>query len=150
MSGDILVAAWLAWFHAGVTLALTGLVWFVQVVHYPLFSAVAAPAFRDYHRAHVQRTGWVAAPLMLAELATGAAIAVLGPSQGERPLVWMGLIFVGVIWFLTFAILVPRHRRLEAGYDPGTHRDLVRANWYRTAAWSMRAPLVVWIAASVS
>ncbi len=146
----MLVTVWVAWFHAGATLALIGLVWFVQLVHYPLFGAVGGPAFRGYHRDHVRRTGWIAAPLMLAELATGLAIAVLGPSGAVRPLIWIGLALVGIVWFLTFVILVPQHRTLGAGYDRAAHRSLLRANWYRTAAWSVRAPVVFWIAASIA
>lgn len=31
---------WLLLVHAAVTLYMTGVIWFVQVVHYPLFSCV--------------------------------------------------------------------------------------------------------------
>ena len=38
------------------TLFMTGLIWFVQVVHYPLFSEVEPGDFLRYHAAHPRRT----------------------------------------------------------------------------------------------
>jgi hypothetical protein len=58
--------------HALVTWFMTGLIWFVQVVHYPLMAAVGSPGFAAYEAAHSRRTTWVVAPVMLAEAATAA------------------------------------------------------------------------------
>jgi hypothetical protein len=46
------------------TLAMVGLIWFVQVVHYPLFGKVGVVGFHDYEQSHQQRAGLVVAPLM--------------------------------------------------------------------------------------
>jgi hypothetical protein len=35
------------------------------------------------------------------------------------------------------------HRRLEQGFDLAAHRQLVRGNWIRTIAWSLRGLLAV-------
>ena len=35
--------AWLLILHAGATLYMAGVIWFVQIVHYPLFSRVGQP-----------------------------------------------------------------------------------------------------------
>jgi hypothetical protein len=45
----------------------------------------------------------------------------------------------------TFAVQVPLHARLAAGFDPQAHRRLVLTNWWRTAAWSLRSLLALWI-----
>ena len=55
------------------TLAMTGVIWFVQVVHYPLFASVGAEGFSRYEALHATRTGWVVAPLMLCELVASVA-----------------------------------------------------------------------------
>ena len=41
------------------TLFMTGLIWFVQVVHYPLFDRVDPDSFRRYHADHTIATGFV-------------------------------------------------------------------------------------------
>lgn len=43
--------------HLFATAAMVGLIWFVQVVHYPLFASVGADGFTDYETAHRRRTG---------------------------------------------------------------------------------------------
>ena len=77
-------------------------------------------------------------PLMLAEAATAAALLWLAPDS-VRILVWGGLAPVVLIWLSTWAVQVPTHRLLTERFDAGTHRALVRTNWLRTIAWSLRA-----------
>ena len=79
------------------TLTLTGLIWFVQVVHYPLFAEVGRADFRAYEREHRRRTGWVVGMPMLVELATSAAL-VLRPPPGMPVVVTViGLAVAGAI-----------------------------------------------------
>lgn len=113
-------------------LAMTGVIWFVQIVHYPLFAAVGGPAWPAYHAAHTRRTGWVVAPLMIAELASAALIALRDASA----LSVAGLALAAITWVATFALAVPDHRRLERAFDAAPARRLVSAGWVRTAAWT--------------
>lgn len=53
--------------HAGATWFMTGLIWFVQIVHYPLMGAVPGDAFRVYQELHQRRTTWIVGPVMLVE-----------------------------------------------------------------------------------
>src|SRR4051812_33203784 len=57
------------------TLMLVGLIWFVQVVHYPQFARVGADSFPQYQSEHVRLTKWVVALPMLVEAATSAVLA---------------------------------------------------------------------------
>ncbi len=66
------------------TLFMVGVIWFVQIVHYPLFARVGAGGFPAYSERHSRLTGLVVGPLMLAEAATAAAL-VLGPPRGVSP-----------------------------------------------------------------
>lgn len=43
--------------HAAATLWMTGLIWFVQVVHYPLFALVGSTGFAAYESAHATQIG---------------------------------------------------------------------------------------------
>jgi len=125
---------WLLVVHAATTLFMVGVIWFVQIVHYPLFSRVGGAAFAGYERDHVRRTGRVVALPMLLELATAiAAVWVL-----EDALTWAGLALLAVVWASTGLWQVPAHRRLEDGFDTLIHRRLVCTNWVRTVAWSAR------------
>ena len=129
--------------HAAATVAMAGVIWFVQVVHYPLFGQVAPERFVDFESAHRRRTTWVVAPLMLAELATAVALAARPPRGGPPWAPWVGLGLLAVVWLSTFAVQVPLHEKLNHGFDAGVHRRLVRTNWLRTAAWTIRAALAM-------
>ena len=133
--------------HAAATLIMVGVIWVVQVVHYPLFARVGSDAFPAYHAAHNVLTSWVVLPTMLVELAASALLVVARPL--DIPLVWalLGLGLVGVVWFSTLLLQVPQHRRLAGGFDAAAHRLLVNGNWLRTAAWSARGLLALWFIA---
>ena len=54
--------------HIFATLFMTGLIWFVQVVHYKLFNVIGEDQFVQYEKAHMCLTTLVVAPAMLAEV----------------------------------------------------------------------------------
>ena len=56
--------------HVGSTLYMMGLIWFVQVVHYPLHAHVGAEQFSNYQHLHMNWTTFVVGPPMLIEMAT--------------------------------------------------------------------------------
>jgi hypothetical protein len=129
--------------HLLSTLFMVGLIWFVQVVHYPLFAKVGADAFVPYENAHTFLTTFVVMPPMLLEIGTAFLLAFVGRPEGVSPLLaWVGLALILVIWGSTFLLQVPQHEILSSGFAEGPHRFLVLSNWVRTAAWSARAVIL--------
>jgi hypothetical protein len=128
--------------HAAATLMMVGVIWIVQVVHYPLFARVAGD-FRPYADEHSRRITWVVAPPMLIEAGTGLLLVIDRPNGIAPVLAWTGLALIAVLWLSTMALQVPEHQRLGRGFDPGAHRRLVLGNWVRTAAWSARGAIVL-------
>lgn len=135
--------------HAGATWAMVGLIWFVQVVHYPLFTHVGRTEFTAYERAHQSRTTVVVAPLMLIELAAAVALLWLHPESVSAVLAWLGVGLIAVLWLLTYFVQVPQHVRLAGGYDSVIQQKLVRSNWVRTMAWSARGVIALAMIAQV-
>ena len=131
--------------HAAATLSMVGLIWFVQVVHYPLFGKVGGSGFREYELAHQHRTTLVVAPLMLVEALTAGLLIWLRPAFLPAAAVLWGGGLVAFLWLSTFFWQVPAHERLAKSFDSATHRSLVRSNWVRTAAWTVRGLLAVWM-----
>ena len=129
--------------HGVTTLAMVGVIWFVQVVHYPLMGRVGPAVFPAYAASHATRTSWVVTAPMVLEASTAAVLAARPPTDGLWEAMWVGLVLVAVVWASTFGLQVPCHRRLAARFEPPVHRRLVRSNWIRTLAWSARAPVAV-------
>jgi len=131
--------------HAAATWTMVGVIWYVQRVHYPLLGHAGAADFAAYQRENTRRTAWIVLPPMVIEALTSVALLAAPPPGVPRTAAWIGLGLVAVIWSSTALMQVPRHRRLERGYDRPAHRGLVATNWVRTVAWSARGGLVFWM-----
>jgi hypothetical protein len=135
--------------NAAATLMMTGCIWLIQVLVYPIMSRVGAAQFPAYEAAHISGVTLVVGPLMLAEAIT--SLLLIGARPASVP-VWMplaGMACVAVVWIVTGCINVPQHNALALGFDGATHSALVASNWIRTLAWSAHAALVcamVWLA----
>ncbi len=139
--------------HAASTWAMVGLIWFVQVVHYPLFAAVSPhdpAAFAAYEQQHTRLTTFVVAPLMFAELFTTAGLLLLMPAGVSRWLLWAGAATVLINWLSTWLLQVPQHTRLTAAFEPAAHAALVNTNWLRTIAWTAHGLIALAIVAQWS
>lgn len=133
---------WLLIANAASTFFMAGLIWFVQVVHYPLFAAVGTAEFPAYSRLHQSLTTFVVGPPMLVEALTAGMLVVARPTGVSAWLAWTGFALVIVIWASTALLQIPAHGRLASGFDASTAATLVSSNWVRTAAWSARAAIV--------
>jgi hypothetical protein len=128
--------------NAAATWLMCGVIWLVQLVHYPLFEYYDAQRYRAAMDAHQRRTGWVVFPPMFLELLTALALLAWPPVGVPAWSFWFGAALVGVWGFSTILVQVPLHNRLLAGgFAPALHSRLVTSNWLRTAAWSVRGVL---------
>lgn len=125
------------------TLCLTGIIWFVQIVHYTLFDRVGAERFVAYAAAHGRLTTSVVAPLMLSEAATGLALLWRRPTLLSFEAALALLVLIVVVWLSTFLLQVPRHSSLARGFDQAAYDALRRTNWLRTCAWSARSLILL-------
>jgi hypothetical protein len=127
--------------HAAATWFMTGVIWVVQLVHYPLMGEVGQAQAAAYAARHQRRIAVVVVPVMLAEAVTALLLVALPPAGRSRLLPGAGLALLFFIWASTALLQMPAHARLLAGPDPAGHRRLVRGNWVRTLLWSARALL---------
>ena len=127
------------------TLAMFGIIWLIQILHYPLFAQVGQPNWPAYGAAHINRITLIVLPLMFVEAIT-ALVMLLNPVEGLPQ--WaslVGFVLVGVIWFMTVFVNAAQHQRLLLNFDLSLHAALVTSNWIRTIAWTLRAGLMFWL-----
>ena len=133
--------------HLAATLFMVGVIWFVQVVHYPLFSRIGPEKFSLYSEAHSRLTTYVVGPPMLVEALTALLLVFQRPEGVPLAAALIGLALVVAVWLSTALLQVPRHTTLGSGFDRRAWSGLVLSNWVRTVAWSARGGLVLWMAA---
>jgi len=125
------------------TLFMTGVIWIVQTVHYPLFARVGVDEFREYAEGHERRITPVVGIAMPVEAVTAVLLLRFTPAGVDRSLLVLGAILLVPIWLSTALLQVPAHRRLSAGYDDRAASRLVTTNWLRTSLWSVRSALIL-------
>ena len=133
--------------HLAATLIMFGIIWVIQVVHYPLFAQVGEEQFRAYEQAHTRLITFVVFPPMTIELITSILLVFNRPIGVSTWLPVVGLLLVILIWLSTAFLQVPMHNILSNGFDAEAHRRLVQTNWIRTICWSLRtglAALLTW------
>lgn len=120
-------------------LLMTGLIWLVQLVHYPSFHFVHPQRFQEFHLHHSSRITFIVAPLMGLELVTAMLLAY---ERDNSYAWWLNLLGVALIWGCTAFLSVPLHNQLANGYDYDKVNALVVTNWARTLIWSVRS---IWL-----
>ncbi|MCX6592212.1 MAG: hypothetical protein NTZ56_11865 [Acidobacteria bacterium] len=126
------------------TLFMTGLIWLIQLVHYPLFAQVGRDEFVNYEDMHRRMITPVVGPVMLLELVTTMGLLVKRPETMPTWAAWTGFGLAAVIWLSTALLQVPEHGVLSNGFNAAAHQRLVSTNWLRTVAWSLRSLLMLW------
>jgi len=118
---------------------LVGLIWVIQLVHYPTFDFISTDNFLAFHQHHTRSITFIVMPLMLGELGLAFYLA----QQQKWTLIWLiPLSLVLLIWLSTFLIQVPLHNQLGIGKDSTVIKRLVQTNWIRTILWTLKA---IWI-----
>ena len=125
------------------TFSMTGIIWFVQIVHYPLMRKVGKGRFARYMQTHMLLTTFVVAPVMLIE-AVAVVYGLLMPNPWlEGDAANIGAVLLLIIWLVTFAIHFPQHRRLAVEFEARAYRRILFGNWIRAYAWSFRSIILV-------
>lgn len=126
------------------TLYLWGVIWTVQLVHYPLFARVGAANWAEYHAAHTRLMTLVVLPAMVTELGTSGLLALTRPAWLSPSLLWVGFVCAALTWAVTFFVSVPLHDTLSRSFDTSAIARLVATNWLRTAFWTSHAVILLW------
>jgi hypothetical protein len=129
--------------NAAGTLVMVGVIWFVQLVHYPLLALIGRDRAAEVAREHQRRTGWVVGAPMAVEGVTTLILLANRPDGVSVLLPWVAACFLAVALGCTVLLSVPLHEKMANQPDETVGQRLVTTNWPRTIAWSVRGVLVV-------
>ncbi|KAM3107846.1 hypothetical protein [Phormidesmis sp. 146-33] len=126
------------------TFYVLGVIWFVQLVVYPLFARVGSAEYVAYHLFYTSRIPF---PVILPGFASFLLpIALILFHPVSVPL-WIVLANVGcglVSLIVTVALEIPRHSQLESsGKQAIVIDELIRYNWPRTLGITSSAALML-------
>ncbi len=120
-----------------------GLIWTIQLVHYPSMKYIPKDRFPEYHNFHSIRISILAIPLMFAELFTSIILLYQNLNNAIQTIFIVNLILVLLIWLSTFLIQVPLHNVLSKEKNTEKLSKLIFSNWIRTILWTARSILMI-------
>ena len=119
---------------------MVGVIWVIQLVHYPSFHFIELKQYTTFQRFHMSRISYVVIPAMLTELFT-IILIVISMDQIDT-LVLASAILLIFIWLMTAVFFSGVHQKLTLGYDQTVVDKLVKLNWGRTLLWTLRLLLI--------
>jgi len=124
------------------TLMLMGMVWFMQIVHYPLYEKIKE-GFVQYERSHLKRMAAFMGPMMIIEAITAVQLVTWSTEGIVARLAVTNIIFVITIWLWTLFFQVYQHQKLAIHFSNKMLHYLVSTNWVRTILWTAKGALII-------
>ncbi len=131
------------WINLASTWFMVGVIWIIQLVHYPLFNYVGSEEFKVFHENHKILITPIVGIVMIVELVTSAIIIFQTPEGIRKWTVIVGVLLLGVIWLSTALLQIKFHNMLSSIYDENVLLILIKTNWIRTICWSLRGIIVL-------
>ena len=123
------------------TSIMVGIIWVIQLLHYPTFHFIKESDYVEFQHFHMQRISFIVVPVMVLELFSAVMLVYYFWSN----LLILCLIILLVIWLITFVFFTKLHQSLLGGYDKIIVDKLVQINWSRTVLWSLRLIILIYI-----
>ena len=125
--------------HLISTSLIVGIIWVIQVVHYPSFHFIGNSKYISFQKFHMERISYIVIPVMLVESISGFLLI-----YDELNLILLiSMVLLLSIWMLTAFFFASVHQQLVSGYKQETVRKLVKINWIRTLLWTLRLVLLI-------
>jgi hypothetical protein len=123
----------------------TGLIWTIQLVHYPGFLKVGATSHQQYHAFHMKAISPLVGVSMVAELISSIALLLFIDRLPGNLMIWLSLTLLVGIFIHTAFVAVPLHGKLAGDFSIETAQKLVDTNWWRTFFWSARSLIMAYL-----
>jgi len=126
--------------HMSSCLLMTGIIWIIQIVHYPSFNFICQKQFKNFEIFHTKSISYIVGPIMITELMSGLYFVIF--LNNINTLNIINLILLVGIWISTALISVPLHNKLTSnGYNSNNIHSLILTNWIRTILWTIRTAI---------
>ena len=128
--------------HLIFTSIMTGVIWVIQIVHYPSFHFIEKELYTAFQKFHMNKISIIVIPIMLAELITGMMLFL--DKSSKSPFLIISFVILVLIWLITGVFFTKAHNELMTGYQELVVNQLVVMNWIRTLLWTLRLLLLTY------
>ena len=96
------------------TSLMVGVIWVIQLVHYPAFHFIDKDMYASFQKFHMNSISLIVVPVMILELATGVLL-LAGNSKNILIIISFSLLIL--IWAITGIFFSGAHGKLILGYN---------------------------------
>ena len=118
--------------HFASTAVMVGVIWVIQLLHYPTFHYIEKNNYSQFQKFHMNRISYIVIPAMVIEMLSGIMLVIINDDF------IISFSFLVCIWIITFVFFTNIHQRLLSKYENTAVEKLVNLNWIRTAFWTVR------------
>ncbi len=131
--------------HCIATFIMVGVIWVIQLVHYPSFYFIEKKKYQSFQKFHMRNISYIVMPMMIIELFTGFILIVNFNNFKGYYNFNISLFFLLCTWAITGIIFTKLHNELLKGYDKLIIKKIIKWNWIRTIFWTFRLFLLSYI-----
>lgn len=133
------------YFHFMLCIAVTAILWFMQVVHYPLFAFVDKTRWSEFTERKRRQTMMILYPLMAFEALTGITLILMASQSATYIFLALEVGLLAVLHIYNFMYFNALVKKITGPEDSLNHQRCVKMHWIRTAGWSLRLVLLIFI-----
>ncbi len=134
-------------FHLIFSAIMVGVIWVIQLVHYPSFHFIDKDIYDSFQKFHMNKISIIVIPVMILELVTGFLL-LIGNSKNILIIISFGILIL--IWGITGLFFSDAHGKLISGYNELIVNKLVSMNWIRTVLWTFKMILLLYLSYAYS
>jgi hypothetical protein len=131
--------------HIVATAIMVGVIWVIQLVHYPSFYFIKQKNYKSFQNFHMKNITYIVFPIMSIELFSGFFLVLIFEDSKILSVLYFSLFFLLSNWALTGIIFTRLHSELLEGYNKLIIKNMIKWNWIRTLFWSIRLFLLFYI-----
>ena len=118
--------------HFASTAVMVGVIWVIQLLHYPTFHYIEKNNYSQFQKFHMNRISYIVIPAMVIEMLSGIMLVIIN----DDFIISFSLLVC--IWIITFVFFTNIHQHLLSKYENTAVEKLVNLNWIRTVFWTVR------------
>lgn len=124
-------------FHFFLTFFMTGVIWLIQLIHYPSFSFIDKNKYSKFQTFHMNKITPIVGPIIILEVSTGFYLLYFFNSESIFFLI--NFLINILILMMTIIVFGTIHKKLIDGFKTSLFKKLISLNWIRTFLWSLKS-----------
>jgi len=124
---------------------MTGIIFFIQIVQYPLLHNISTFDFSCYFKKSNYRISWIVYSALVIEIGFAIGLSFLPVRAVMQVPILITYMLLAAATLNTFLIQAPMTQRLQLAFDRELLSKVMFFNGVRLVTWTLRTILLCWI-----